>query len=193
MDIIILGLLMIRRSTIYEMRKAIETNLTGISSSSVGSIQAAIKKLLEKKFISYEEYVENSVNKKVYRITSEGKAYFQANISQPMCYKEKSMELGKFFFMGFVEKSQRTELIDLYIAELKDKLGILEQIKAAAEASVDFDENTVTTLKQQGVTEEITVTEVREIAFFQRAMLDLSIDKIKFEIQWFEAFKQQLY
>lgn len=101
------------------MRKAIETNLTNISSNSVESIQAAIKKLLGNNLICFNKYVENSVNKKVYIITTEGKAYFYANISQPMRYKEKSMELGKFFFMGFVNKSNRLALIESYIFELK--------------------------------------------------------------------------
>lgn len=65
MDIIILGLLMIQNCTIYEMKKVIETNFTNISSSSIGSIQAAVKKLLSKNMICFSEYVEDSVNKKV--------------------------------------------------------------------------------------------------------------------------------
>lgn len=43
MDIIILGLLMIQNCTIYEMKKVIEKNFGNISSSSIGSMQAAVK------------------------------------------------------------------------------------------------------------------------------------------------------
>lgn len=192
MDIIILGLLMIKASTIYEMRKVIETNLTNISSSSVGSIQAAIKKLLDSNLIFFNEYVENSVNKKVYMITADGRSYFQASISQPMRYKEKSMELAKFLFMGFVDKDKRSALIESYIIELKNGLNKLEQVKSATGALCSFDDNYLSELKNNGAAEELTPTDLQEIAFFQCAMLELSIAKIKFEIEWFQDFSKNI-
>lgn len=192
MDIIILGLLMLQNCTMYEMKKVIETNFTNISSSSIGSMQAAVKKLLSKNMISFSEYVEDSVNKKVYKITDEGKKYFSSSISEPMIYKEKNMELSKFFFMGFAQKSKRLELIEAYIAELKKELATLEQIKSATGTQPEFDEDYLSMLKQKGAVEIQTVSDMQEIAFYQLAMLDLSIDKIKFEIQWFENFKKKL-
>ncbi len=192
MDIIILGLLMIQNCTIYEMKKVIEKNFGNISSSSIGSMQAAVKKLLSKNMICFSEYVENSVNKKVYVITHEGKEYFLSAISEPMLYKEKNMELSKFFFMGFTSKSKRLELVAAYVSELRKELIRLEQIKSAAEIQPNFDENSLSILKEKGAAEIQSVTDVQEIAFFQLAMLHLSIDKIKFEIQWFEKFKQNL-
>lgn len=190
MDIIILGLLMIQNCTIYEMKKVIKTNFTNISSNSVGSIQVAVKKLLSKNMIYFSEYVEDSVNKKVYEITDEGKKYFLSSISEPMIYKEKNMELSKFFFMGFSPKSKRLELVEAYIAELQEQLASLEQIKFATEIQPNFDEDYLSMLKEKGAIQIQTVSDIEEIAFYQLAMLDLSIDKIKFEIQWFEGFKK---
>lgn len=89
MAIIILGLLMLQNCTMYKMKKVIETNFTNISSSSIGNMQTAIKKLLSKKMICFSEYVEDSVNKKVYEIIDEDKKYFLSSISEPMLYKEK--------------------------------------------------------------------------------------------------------
>lgn len=192
MHIIVLGLLMIQNCTIYEMRKAIETNFTNISSNSTGSIQAAVKKLLDQNMIRFSEYVENSVNKKVYEITDSGKSYFYSSISKPMLYKEKSMEMSKFFFMGFVEKGKRLELINMYIKELENQFDALEQIKSATEPQLDFDENYLLTLQEKGAASELVDTDLPEIALFQLATLDLSIAKIKFEIQWFENFKEKL-
>ena len=192
MDIIILGLLMIQNCTIYEMKKVIETNFTNISSSSVGSMQAAVKKLLSKNMVCFSEYVEDSVNKKVYEITDEGKKYFLSSISKPMHYKEKNMELSKFFFMGFAPKSKRLELVNAYIIELQEELAPLEKIKSATRIRPDFDEDYLSMLKEKGAAEIQTVSDTQEIAFYQLAMLDLSIDKIKFEIQWFENFKENL-
>lgn len=192
MDTIILGLLMIQNCTIYEMKKVIEKNFGNISSSSIGSMQAAVKKLLSKKMICFSEYVENSVNKKVYEITNEGKEYFLSTISEPMLYKEKNMELSKFFFMGFALKSKRLDLIAAYVSELQKELIRLEQIKSAAEIQPDFDEDSLTILKEKGAAEIQSIADVQEIAFFQLAMLNLSIEKIKFEMQWFENFKENL-
>lgn len=192
MDIIILGLLMIQNCTIYEMKKVIKTNFTNISSNSVGSIQAAVKKLLSKNMIYFSEYVEDSVNKKVYEITDEGKKYFLSSISEPMIYKEKNMELSKFFFMGFAPKSKRLELVEAYIAELQEQLASLEQIKFATEIQPNFDEDYLSMLKEKWAIQIQTVSDIEEIAFYQLAMLDLSIDKIKFEIQWFEGFKKNM-
>lgn len=192
MDTIILGLLMIQNCTIYEMKKVIEKNFGNISSSSIGSMQAAVKKLLSKNMICFSEYVENSVNKKVYEITNEGKEYFLSTISEPMLYKEKNMELSKFFFMGFALKSKRLDLIAAYVSELQKELIRLEQIKSAAEIQPNFDEDSLTILKEKGAAEIQSIADVQEIAFFQLAMLNLSIEKIKFEMQWFENFKENL-
>lgn len=192
MEIIILGLLMIQNWTIYEMKKVIEANFTNISSSSVGSMQAAVKKLLSKNMVCFSEYVEDSVNRKVYEITDEGKKYFLSSISEPMLYKEKNMELSKFFFMGFAPKSKRLELVEAYIAQLQEELAPLEQIKSATEIKPDFDENYLLMLKEKGAAEIQSVVDVKDIAFYQLAMLNLSIAKIKFEIQWFENFKENL-
>lgn len=49
MDKIILGLLMLKKLTIYELRSIIEMNFTSMCSNSMGSIQAAIKSCLKRR------------------------------------------------------------------------------------------------------------------------------------------------
>lgn len=192
MEMIVLGLLMLQNSTIYEMRKNIETWFSNISSNSTGSIQAAIKKLSEKGFVQFSEHVENSVNKKVYAVTEAGRAYFSDNIASPMQYKEKNMELSKFFFMGFVDKNKRVELINAYIAGLRNQLDELERINAATMPRNAVAAKAIEKLIGNGAFEEITQENAMAIAAFQYATLDLGIDKTRFEIEWFEKFKQSL-
>lgn len=192
MLVIILGLLMIQKCTLYEMRKAIEANFTNISSNSTGSIQATLKKLLNENMICFSEYVENSVNKKVYEITDAGKAHFFDIISKPMLYKEKNMELSKFMFMGFLEKDKWLPLIEAYISELNKELNALDQIKSALEPENDFDDDYVRSLQENGAASDMVADKVKDIALFQYATLDLSIAKLMFEKQWFETFKQNL-
>lgn len=199
MDIIILGLLMMGNWTIYEMRKSIETNFSSISSNSMGSIQATIKKLLEKELIKYTEYVEHSVNKKKYAITKAGKETFKLRVSEPIHYKEKNMELVKFFFLGFVDKTKRIEQINGYIAELQEELEILKNIDKI-KTKTKFDENYLNELIQYGAEKEVTspqhgktgLDNIYEIASFQYATLELSIAKIEFEINWFIDFRNKI-
>ena len=196
MEIIILGLLMLKSCTVYEMRKAIERNFTNISSNSTGSIQAVIKKLLNGGMIIYTEQVENSVNKKIYQLTGIGKAYFFENVSKSMLYKEKNMELSKLFFMGFAPKEKRTGLIADYIVCLKEERAKLEKIRLA---NLDRDAGVLEYMKYLdsiGGTEifakmlnsDSAIEGVRDIAKYQYATLELSIAKVEFEISWFERF-----
>jgi len=200
MEIIILGLLIIQKSTIYEMRKRIETHFTSISSNSMGSIQATIKKLLAGSMIICNEFVENSVNKKVYEITDKGKAYFIDSVSKPMLYKEKNMELGKLLFMGFVQKNKRIDLIESYIKELENSREKLKQVRLSTSDNetaisnyIKHLEITSTSNNFQEMFDTDSLTEsVGDIAMFQYAALELSIAKVEFEITWFEDFKKRL-
>ncbi len=196
MDIIILGLLLIQKCTVYEMRKVIDMCFSTISSNSMGSIQASIKKLLSISSIRFNEYVENGVNKKVYEITETGKMFFYSGISSPMRYKEKNMELSKFFFMGFTERNTWRELIEDYVGNLKEEQKVLEGIRTTLENNPAIDEAYLEQLKSKGSMNLEACSDpieyVKGIAFFQNATLELSIDKLAFEIEWFEKFKARM-
>ena len=184
---------MIQGSTIYELRQSIKNSLSTVSSDSTGSIQVALKKLLNKQMITFKEQVEGGLNKKVYFITDLGKEHFQQSITQPMLYKEKNMELSKFFFMGFTDKDKRSEMLADYIQVLEDELASLEQINAASSPRYSFDEPFLQSLKERGGdVEYMNIENVKDIACFQYATLDLGIEKAKFEIEWFKKFRERL-
>ena len=199
MEIIILGLLMIKPGTIYEMKKFIDANLSSVCSSGTGSIQAVIKKFLGNGMISCSEYVENGVNKKVYELTSEGKNYFLDNLVKPMLYKEKNMELAKFFFMGFMPADKREALIDDYIRELETEKAKLERIRtnspdveAAISDYMEYLKANSAVKAFEDTFQSISAIEIaRDIAAFQFASLELSIEKLDFEINWFKKFKER--
>lgn len=198
MEIIVLGLLMLKKCSIYEMKKDIATNFTAMSSDSTGSIQTTIKKLMKNGLITFNELVENSVNKKIYELTDSGRAYFLNTISKPMQYKEKNMELAKFFFMGFTVDEQWKNLLDSYISELKiqkeqlEKIykQIPENIVASAIGQMQKKE-TFDSYKQIFNTPSIE-KHIQNISIFQIASLEFSIAKFDFEINWFEQFIETL-
>ena len=68
MEFIILGILLFKDMTIYEINTSFKKGLFLIYSASYGSLQNAVKKLLKKEFITFRETVENGRNKKIYSI-----------------------------------------------------------------------------------------------------------------------------
>ncbi len=64
MEKIILGLLMLKRMTVHEIRSIVRKNFQTISSDSLDRIQSAVKKLATAGLLTYEEFVERSANRK---------------------------------------------------------------------------------------------------------------------------------
>lgn len=120
MENIILGLLQLQPRTIYQLRKRIETGLNLMYSCSTGSIQAAIKKLLQNGYIVVEEKLENGKNKKIYSITDSGKNSFNIWLNSPIDIgAAKNPELSKIYFMGFADKANCIKLIEQYLNDLQ--------------------------------------------------------------------------
>lgn len=167
---IVLGLLLLDPLTIYEMRSFISQNLQSICSDSMGSIQAAIKKLLESNQIYFEEKVENGVNKKRYFITDQGKKEFTKWVEQPMIPgKTKNMELSKLFFMNTISKEKRITLIDEYLSALHEERSYLEKIAKTSfnDADEAMNDSQFITL-QYGI--ELTLFEIN---FFEKVKRNL--------------------
>lgn len=184
MDKIILGLLMLQHLTIYELKNIVNTNFTSMCSSSTGSIQAALKKLLSEKMITFEECVENGVNKKMYSLTDAGKDYFLQWVQTSMnAGKTKDMELSKLFFMGFVPPEKRVLLIEAYLADLKVEKAKLEALK----------EHDIEAAKlQQAAGYSNLKAQIDDIVDFELYTLQLGIDRTNFEIEWFKNLKSKI-
>lgn len=142
MDNIILGLLLMCNRTIYQLRERIDKGINLMYSSSMGSIQAAIRKLLNCGFISYEEIVDNGKYKKVYCITESGRQHFFAWINAPIEEQSpKSPELAKVYFMGFSDKKNREISIQQHLIFLNEKYNVLSAICEEAENIKISEEN----------------------------------------------------
>ncbi len=114
---IILSLILLKAMTIYEMRTYIQQNLSTVCSDSLGSMQTAIRKLLEKGYVSVTEFVDNNTLKKQYRITPEGVKYYKEWVGTPInMQKRKSMEEGKFFFLGIAPGERRVAFLKSFIS-----------------------------------------------------------------------------
>ena len=174
---IILGLLMLSNRTIYQLRSRIDKGLNTMYSSSTGSIQAAIRKLLEKGYIDYHNIQENGKKKKEYYITEAGKHEFNKWINSPVDSAGiKCPELSKIYFMGFSMQENRSEIITKYITELKNRYDSLNMICDESEIFVHSDDYKHLT------------KEARDIVFYQIACVRFGRDLMSFAIEWYENF-----
>ncbi len=174
MDTLILGLLLLKSRTIYEIRERIRSGLNTIYSDSMGSIQAAIKKLLSKKYIDYSEIVDNGKHKKIYTITDEGKEYFNYWINTPLLVAQnRNSELAKLYFMGLSDPSLRLERIEEYIIGLKKQKAVLD------------------TVYEQGKNMQVEEP-FKELFKYQFLSAQYGIDIIQFEIDWYEKLAKEM-
>ena len=175
MEYIILGLLLLKSMTAYEVSRFTNKNLALICSGSAGSVQIALKKLLKNGHVTVNEFVKGSVNKKVYAITQQGKAAFEHWISSPMqASKVKNMELSKLFFLGFADEKSRIAAIEDYLHQLQEVKTVLLAIKELTLST------NIPKLK------ELPIANAEDITMYQAATLEYGIDSADFEINWYK-------
>ena len=200
MDNIILGLLMLKRLTVYEIRNIIGKNFKPMCSDSMGSIQAAIKKLLAAQMVTYSEYVEKSVNKKRYSITDRGREAFMSWVGTPADLSNgKNRELGKLLFMGLVPAEKRPGLIGEIIRLLESELSFLLDVQASVDCGAKDE-----TLEYwnsdheyysgiQKATENPDIAEnIDCIGYYQLITLQYGIDNFKFNIDWLKRLLERM-
>ena len=197
MEHIILSLLLLKGMTIYEMRTYIQQNLSTVCSDSLGSIQIAIRKLLDKEYVDVQEYIDNNTLKKRYRVAEKGVIYFKEWIGTPMnIQKMKNMEEGKFFFLGMASKEKRIAFIRAYIESLGaeyDKLCQIQQFVDNTKDSV-IESNILRISKEPALAEHLlNVSEetdlkavVGNIYDYQVYMLEYGLAKLREDIAFYE-------
>ena len=201
MDKIILGILMLHRMTAYELRNFIKNNFKSMYSDSLGSIQAALKKLFELEMVTFEELVEKGVNKKRYSITETGREALIEWIKIPInTSKTKNYDFGKLFFMGYVSKKDQKTLIDKIILSLEEEYEALKKLKESIDADEESEEIKNYLLTDIEYKERIKnldkgkelIENIREISKFTLATLDYGIDVTAFNIEWFKKLKKRI-
>lgn len=201
MDKIILGILMLHRMTAYELRNFIKNNFKSMYSDSLGSIQAALKKLFELEMVTFEELVEKGVNKKRYSITETGWEALIEWIKIPInTSKTKNYDFGKLFFMGYVSKKDQKTLIDKIILSLEEEYEALKKLKQSIDVEEESEEIENYLLTDIEYKERIKnldkgkelIENIREISKFTLATLDYGIDVTAFNIEWFKKLKKRI-
>ncbi|WP_315288179.1 PadR family transcriptional regulator [Leptotrichia massiliensis] len=201
MDKIILGILMLRRMTAYELRNTIRDNFKSMCSDSLGSIQVTLKKLLSLKMVTFEELVEKGINKKRYAITDIGEKVLMEWIKIPIdISKTKNIDMGKLLFMGYIPKNEQKNLINKIILSLEEEYSELKNLKESINfenerlgienyllTDTEYQERIKNLNKKNNVSKNI-----KEISKFTLATLDYGIDVVDFNIKWFKKLKTKI-
>jgi DNA-binding PadR family transcriptional regulator len=175
MEYIVLGMLMIRSMTIYDLNKGFEMGLSLIYAASYGNLQYAVKKLLTKKMIAFEERVENGRNKKIYHINTQGEEAFSRWMKDDINLGNIDvLMLAKVYFLGLVEDDN-------------DKRMIIDQLLKAVD---DFS----TQLKriQKSINRSDVTPEEWKMAKYSLSTLDYGIGSYKFAASWLQEVREQI-
>ena len=197
MEYIILGLLLFKPMTVYEIRAYIQKNLTTICSDSLGSIQIAIKKLLNKGYITKNEYTERGLTKKKHTITLLGVQHYKEWVGSPInIAKMTNMEESKFYFLGTAPKEKRISFLKSYISSLKGQLSKLTAIKEVSKGMKD--EAILANLERVSGEKEITdnlsaVSKEKDVRsvfestyYYQIYLLEYGLNRVKSDISFYE-------
>lgn len=174
MDKLILGLLILKSRTIYEIRSKFEQRLDLMYSSSMGSIQAALRKLLTLGYVRCRSYEEGRRQKKEYMITESGREAFYQWVNAPFeTVQMKNPELARFYFMGLSDRGTRSERIRGHLFRLKELHASLKL------------------LYEEG--EKLTPTkEYADLFQYQFLTVKYGMDLTAFEIEWFTKLLENM-
>ena len=201
MEYVILGLLLLRSMTGYEVRMHIRQYFQSICSDSLGTIQSVLKKLLQEGYAEQTEVCEKKLLKKYYHITPQGADYVSAWLQSPIdMSKTKNMDLAKLLFMGMVPKQARRALLTQSMEQMRAEHKALRDMKA--QIAADKEKQAVRAYLQENIRNKkllLSVSEavslpqaVEDIAFFEMAALDYGIASLEFYLDWFQKLSENL-
>jgi DNA-binding PadR family transcriptional regulator len=174
LDNIILGLLLFRSLSIYEIKKAIEGTVNFFYSSSYGNIIPALKKLEKNDLVTVNENVVNGRNRKEYTITDKGRENFKDWLAREINIgKIQDEALLRFYFLTELPLKKRINLLRDYTEKLTQKVFELKALK---------DELTKTKIKRK----------YRKAFNYRITTLDFGIQYYQFELNWYNTIIQKI-
>jgi len=126
---VLLGFLMIRDFTLYEIKKAMKRSVSFFYSGSFGSLHPALTRLEKNGLIDSKRSNLNGRSKKIYSITERGRKehlkWLESDISMGRYQDEALLRL---FFIHPMPAPKQITVIEKYINVLKKTLKDLEEI-----------------------------------------------------------------
>lgn len=113
MEFVILGYLMIRTLSQYDLLKELSKEVSPFYQPSFGSIQNGLKRLLIKGHISKKTISDSRRKKYQYSVTKSGKAYLKEWMLSDFNSSKFDMEFNtKLFFLGHLNTKERIQVME---------------------------------------------------------------------------------
>jgi len=136
---IILGFLMQKSMTGYDLKKSFSMSFSFFSGLSYGSIYPALKKMEELGQVSKKvEIQDGSPNRKIYTITEKGRKAFLESLRRPLIpERHKSSFLMKLFFFAHLAPEERKAIAAGHMNSVEQVRNQLELFRPEIEARAD--------------------------------------------------------
>lgn len=163
---VILGFLTYGQYTGYDLKQMMTYSTSNFMSAGFGGIYPALRKLEKDGLISSAQVIENGRNKKIYTINEMGKEEFMGWLEEPINFMRSYEDiLAKVFFYEKLPKEKTIELIKKLIHDIEEKLKELKKIEPMVKKGTEQ---------------------------FQISTLYFGIDHLRFMIDWYEKFIEDL-
>lgn len=174
MEYVILGLLMIRNLTQYDIKNALQQKVSPFYSASLGSIQAALKKLEANGHVVLNETVEGGRKKKIYAINNLGRPYFMNWMLLSVTPNRLEQDVPtKLFFLGLVPPQERLVIVKAVIQLLE---SIIQDFETSAVIAREKD----------------APMHLAHVVKYQLKTLDLGLFYHRSMLEWFKQFSLEL-
>lgn len=174
MEFVILGFLMIRNLSQYDMRNALQQKVSPFFSASLGSIQAALKKLEGNGHVDLNEAVENGRRKKIYAINDLGRQYFLDWMLSSIAPNRLEQDATtRLFFLGFMSQPEGLAIVKAIISQLESAVHEFEASSIAA--------------NQKEVPEHL-----KQVVKYQLKTLDLGLFYHRSMLEWFTVLLTEM-
>ena len=141
MDIqtIMLGFLMEKSLTGYDLKQWFSRSFIFFSGVSYGSIYPALKKMEKDGLITSKlEMQEGAPNKKICTITDKGREKFHDSMRSPLPFdKYKNSFMARLFFFAHLEPDERESAADEYLVQLEETRAELLSHRRDVEENAD--------------------------------------------------------
>ena len=131
MAYVILGLLLLRPMSLYDVLKAFEQGVSLFYASSAGSAKRAIDQLLERGEIEVAGEETDGRRRKTYGITERGRAAFREwMLTAPVGADLDTQALPRVYFLGFLDTGERVLVLERLRARAAETAAELAAIEA---------------------------------------------------------------
>jgi DNA-binding PadR family transcriptional regulator len=136
---VLLGFLMRKSMTGYDLKKAFSISFSFFSGLSYGSIYPALKKMEKQGLITKRlEIQDGAPNRKVYTITEAGKTAFLDALKSPFAQEQpKSSFLMRLFFFSHLSPEERRAIVANYLHFVEQVHTCMESARPEIEACAD--------------------------------------------------------